>query len=317
MVQQCAVCAQLKPKFFQPCSDPLIKAAHPFERLSIDFKGPIPSSTRNKYILTVIDEYSRFPFAFPCPDMTSSTIISRLSELFSIFGMPSFIHSDRGPSFMSSEVKSFLHTRGIATSRTTAYNPQGNGQVERLNSTLWKTISLCLRTMGLTLEQWESVIHIALHSIRSLLCTATNATPHERMFTHNRKSSVGTSLPQWLMVPGPVLYRRNVRSSKYDPIVEEVELIESNPQYAHVRLPDGREETVSLRHLAPSNQTPQSANLSSPEQRDETHTNPPILDTQPSSSDITESVSAPETNLDFYLSKQQRVRPYDLRNREA
>ena len=42
---------------------------HPMERLSIDFKGPLPSATRNRYLLTVVDEYSRFPFAIPCPDI--------------------------------------------------------------------------------------------------------------------------------------------------------------------------------------------------------------------------------------------------------
>lgn len=31
-----------------------------------------------------------------------------------------------------------------------------------------------------------------------------------------------------------------------------MELLEANPSYAHVRFPDGRESTVSLRHLAPS-----------------------------------------------------------------
>lgn len=43
-----------------------------------------------------------------------------------------------------------------------------------------------------------------------------------------------------------------MRSSKYEPIVEEVELLEANPSYAHVRFQDGREDTVSVRHLAPS-----------------------------------------------------------------
>ena len=45
--------------------------------------------------------------------------------------------------------------------------------------------------------------------------------------------------------------KRNVRQTKYDPVVDEVELIEANPQYAHVRLQDGRETTVSLKQLAP------------------------------------------------------------------
>ncbi|KFD61554.1 hypothetical protein M514_08451 [Trichuris suis] len=60
------------------------------------------------------------------------------------------------------------------------------------------------------------------------------------------------SLPTWLLQSGPALLKRHVRPSKYDPLVEEVELLQVNPQYAHVRLPDGRETTVSIRHLAPA-----------------------------------------------------------------
>jgi hypothetical protein len=60
----------------------LIKATQPTERLSIDFKGPLPTATRNAYILTVVDEYSRFPFAFPCPNMQSSTVIMCLNQIF-------------------------------------------------------------------------------------------------------------------------------------------------------------------------------------------------------------------------------------------
>ena len=37
----------------------------------------------------------------------------------------------------------------------------------------------------------------------------------------------------------------------FEPLVDEVELIEANPRYAHIRFPDGREDTVSLKHLAP------------------------------------------------------------------
>jgi hypothetical protein len=45
--------------------------------------------------------------------------------------------------------------------------------------------------------------------------------------------------------------KKHVHASKYDPVVEEVDLIEANPDYAYVKLADGRETTVSTRHLAP------------------------------------------------------------------
>nr|XP_014294278.1 uncharacterized protein LOC106692696 [Halyomorpha halys] len=113
------VCAELKPRFYKPVNNHLIKATRPFERLNVDFKWPVPSSTRNHYLLTIVDEYSRFPFAYPCRDMTSATVKKHLYNLFTIFGTPAYIHSDRGTSFLSKDLADYLHTRGISTSSST------------------------------------------------------------------------------------------------------------------------------------------------------------------------------------------------------
>ena len=252
MTRNCPVCAECKPHFYRPDKVHLIKATRPFERLSIDFKGPLPSTDRHAYFLSIVDEYSRFPFAIPCPDMTSASVIKALRGLFAVFGFPNYIHSDRGSSFLSEELRQFLQARGIASSRTTSYNPRGNGQVERQNATVWKAILLALKSRGLPVSRWQDVLPDALHSIRSLLCTATNTTPHERMFTFPRKSASGTSLPDWLATPVPVLLRKHVRHHKADPLVETVLLRHANPQYAFVAFQDGREDTVSVRDLAPA-----------------------------------------------------------------
>lgn len=229
------------------------------ERLSIDFKGPLPSTTRNTYMLTVVDEYSRFPFVFPCPDMHTKTVIKCLEAVFSLCGMPNFIHSDRGSSFMSQELKMYLSQKGVATSRTTPYHPIGNGQVERYNGIIWKAICLALETHSMGKQHWEMVLPQALHSVRSLLCTATNETPHERFFRFQRRSSHGRSLPSWLLTPGPVLLRQHVRSSKHEPLVNQVELLDVNPMYANIKYTDGRESTVSVRDLAPCPPSPKPA----------------------------------------------------------
>ena len=85
----------------------LVSSTRPWERLSMDFVGPLESKTSNKYLLTIIDEYSRFPFAFPCENMLTETVIEKLTNLFAIFGSPSTIHSDRGTQFESDKLKSF------------------------------------------------------------------------------------------------------------------------------------------------------------------------------------------------------------------
>jgi hypothetical protein len=207
------------------------------------------------YILTVIDEYSRFPFAFPCRDMSADTVIRCLESLFALCGTPESLHSDRGSQFMSDLVRDFLIQKGIAQSRTSPYNPAGNGQCERFNGTIWKAVSLCLKSRSMKENQWESVLPEVLHSIRSLLCTTTNCTPHERFFQHARRSTMGSSLPTWLLEAKSVLVKRHVRLNKSDPLVDTAEVIQINPQYAIVRLSNGRETSVSLRDIAPA-QTP-------------------------------------------------------------
>ena len=134
---------------------------------------------------------------------------------------------------MSAELKGFLTKRGVATGKTTPYHPISNGQCERYNGIIWKSVLLGLKTRNLPESHWVTVLPDALHSIRSLLCTATNCTPHERLFNYERKSSSGCSLPVWLTQLGTVLLWRHVRTQS-DPLVDAVELLEANEMYVHV-----------------------------------------------------------------------------------
>ena len=85
--------------------------------------------------------------------------------------MPAYIHSDRGSAFMSAEFKRYLLDKGIASSRTTSYNPAGNGQVERLNQTLWQTIKLGLKTHKLPLQHWQELLSDALQLLTNEFLT--------------------------------------------------------------------------------------------------------------------------------------------------
>ena len=147
--------------------------------------------------------------------MTTETVIQCLSELFCLFGYPLDVHSDRGASFMSQELKRYLTERGIASSKTTPYHPTENAQCKRINQTIWRTVKLLLRTYKESENCWEAVLPEALHAVRSLLCTATNATPHERFLEFNRRSTSGRALPSFLIQQGPVLLRRFIRSKRF------------------------------------------------------------------------------------------------------
>ena len=61
----------------------------PFERLSMDFKGPLPLVHKNYYLLTVVDEYLRLPFASARRNMETKTVIQCMIDLFTTYGHPS------------------------------------------------------------------------------------------------------------------------------------------------------------------------------------------------------------------------------------
>ena len=142
----CRICAEVKLRFYIPPEGSLIKATRPIERLSIDFKEPVPSVTSNTYLLGVIDKYLRFPFVFPCPNMHPTMIIKALGKLFNLTGIPCYIHLGRGISSMSKELRNYLIQKGVATSKAMPYYPAGNTQVEQFNGTIWKMIQLCVRS---------------------------------------------------------------------------------------------------------------------------------------------------------------------------
>ena len=131
--KECSIHQQVKPQYYPRDNVQLIKATQPFERISVDFKGFFPSR-KTPFLLTIVDEYSRFPFTFPVKNIATSTVIKCLGNLFSIFGMPGHVHSNRGPCFINDELKAWLFSNSIASSCTTLYNPTDNGQVKRYNS---------------------------------------------------------------------------------------------------------------------------------------------------------------------------------------
>ena len=137
MIRSCHICAEFKPWFHKPDPAHLIKATQQFEQLNFDFKGPLVGYNNNRYLLNVIEEYSRFTFLFSCSNMTTATVIKYFRGHFFLFGMPAYIHSNWGAAFMRRELSNFLHQKEIATSLTpTSYNPQGSGQSERYNGTV-------------------------------------------------------------------------------------------------------------------------------------------------------------------------------------
>jgi transposase InsO family protein len=122
---------------------------HRFERpvpnhlWQIDFKGPLAGPPRPRYLLSVIDDRSRYLVALRlCPDMTMATAWAALWEAFGEAGLPLAILSDNGfaPRGPAAGGLSWLEARllrlDVRSIHGRPYHPQTQGKVERLHGTL-------------------------------------------------------------------------------------------------------------------------------------------------------------------------------------
>ena len=130
IVLACKICAHVKPLFVQRDQGILIKAMCPIEWISIDFKGPLPLSTFNKYLFSVINKYSYFLFVFLGNNMTTVTVIKCLDQLFSLGGTDSFVLSNNANSFSCLEFKGYLEQCGISSNKCSIYHYSENRQAE-------------------------------------------------------------------------------------------------------------------------------------------------------------------------------------------
>src|SRR5690606_1733826 len=91
------------------------------EIVSIDFMGPLPQTVRNhKYILTIIDKFTRFARIIPVRSQNfRAAIKSLLNNWIYDFGIFKTLVSDNGTHFVNKVVKEFtrlLNVKHITTS---------------------------------------------------------------------------------------------------------------------------------------------------------------------------------------------------------
>ena len=139
--------------------------------LAMDIVGGMESfpltPRNNRYILTIIDCFTRYALAIPLPDQSSESIINAVvGHYITIYGTPKRILTDQGRNFESEHFLNFCNLFRIAKIRKSAYHPQANGICERFNQTLkyslMKILSVSQRT------SWDLYLHFSFSLITSV-----------------------------------------------------------------------------------------------------------------------------------------------------
>ena len=153
----------------------------PFERIAIDVAGPFPASDRgNKYLLVVMDYFTKWPEVYAVPNQESRTIADCLvEELFCRFGVPLELHTDQGRNFESNLLREVLERLGIHKTRTTPLHPQSDGMVERYIKTLEEHLK---KVVANHQRDWDVRVPLFLLAYRSSIHDTTGLTPANLVF---------------------------------------------------------------------------------------------------------------------------------------
>jgi hypothetical protein len=154
-VEHCLLCAVRKnrtgPK--QGFLTSIPKPSEPFHKIHADCLGPLPSSPNShRYILVIIDAFSKFCLLYPQSTLTAEETKQNFSNFISIFGTPSKMIHDAGTNFIAKIFKTFTAYFGIELHVTTPGAHRSNGQVERY----MRTITNMLRIESNRSTEWPN-----------------------------------------------------------------------------------------------------------------------------------------------------------------
>ena len=164
---ECLPCEQCK--IGRHTRKPITDLPHPSQRFTvvhIDIIGALEPpdtsdlSNRPRYVLTMIDSYTRWIEACPIFDISCESVAKAfLSTWIARFGPPLTLISDRGTQFRAELLQKLNSLLGIHHIRTSSYNPRANGMVERSH----RTLKSALKARG---SYWLDQLPIVLFGMR-------------------------------------------------------------------------------------------------------------------------------------------------------
>ncbi|GFX76989.1 hypothetical protein TNCV_2079561 [Trichonephila clavipes] len=156
----------------------------PFERIAFDILGPLPrTASGNKYLLVVMDYFTKWPEVYPIPDQEAPTVAEAVVQHWiSRYGVPLQLHSDQGRNFVSAVLKGVCELLGIDKTKTTPLHPQSDGMVERFNRTILNNLSLMVSKNQ---QDWDQKVPLFLLAYRSAVHETTGYSPSQMLFGRN------------------------------------------------------------------------------------------------------------------------------------
>ena len=109
----------------------------PEDCLEVDILPNLPSSNGYRHIITMMDVFSRYLFAYPTQDMTVRTVDRCINDVMTRHCyLPTIMLTDKGSQFRSDIVNQITQTLDIRISHASTKHAQTIGILERTHASL-------------------------------------------------------------------------------------------------------------------------------------------------------------------------------------
>ena len=172
----------------------------PWETVGVDILQISAGYEGSKYLLVVVDHFSRFTILVAIPDKSAKQVGHALvSSVFLPYAAPKVLISDNGGEFKNELLEEVCRMYGVSQCFTAAYHPQGNGMVERVNSKILTSLrTLLVDAVQPLQENWVDWIPQVAASINSTVNESTGKTPYYIMYGDEKR------LPYEVVVEDPL-----------------------------------------------------------------------------------------------------------------
>ena len=180
VLKMCDACARTKVVTVKTKEETIqLSAKEPWEKIYIDICGPLPETfKKKKYILAIIDQFSRYISLTPIAKQDEATVKSIIKDKWVLrFGAPKEIHVDCGKVFEAKSVKELCQSMGIELHFSSPYHHNTNGIIERQFRTIRDFINASL--LGTKGKDWESLLPEIEFTLNATVQKTTGKSPAE------------------------------------------------------------------------------------------------------------------------------------------
>ena len=151
-----------------------------FQRICMDLVSGLPiTENGNKIILVIVEFMSKHVSIYPMKSKSSEEVADHLWKWISLYGPPTTILSDQGKEFVNKTITALLDKTGIERRVTSPYNPNTNGQCERMNQTVIKVLRKHTETNQRDWDKWISFVEFTYNTRKN---PTTGFSPYEILY---------------------------------------------------------------------------------------------------------------------------------------